>query len=369
MVSPFFYEPPQAKIGLLRMTKMLSKKGHEVFVVTSKILNSIPYETFDGVQVFRVPTLYLANIPYTVPLSMPRRIAEICKENDIEILHAHAEQFITSFFAAMAKKKLHLPLITTVHGMALTSGRPLIDMMAGLYDTTFAGYTMKSSDQVVLLAEHLRARARHLGVSDSKIDVVHTGMDVESLQTDAVLKKELGIHDEKVILYVGRLYPLKGIDYFIKACRDVLQVHDDVRFIFVGEGPSMKKIPKDMHFIPVGYRKDVKRFYSIADMFVLPSLSEGLPTALLEAASHGLPCISTDVGGAREILGDGNAGILVEPASSSELKDAMLRMLEDETIPKKMGSDAQAHVRSHFSWEKTTARMVRVYERVLKNSQ
>ncbi|MEE8403075.1 MAG: glycosyltransferase family 4 protein, partial [Candidatus Hydrothermarchaeaceae archaeon] len=315
MVPPFFYEPPQAKIGLLRTAEMLSRKGHEISVITSKILDSKAYENFEDVQVFRIPTLYLASIPYTIPFSMPNRIVKICREYDIEILHAHAEQFITSLFAARAKKRLHLPLITSVHGMALTSGRPVIDGIARLYDMTCARYTMKNSDRVILLAEHLRARASYLGVPDHKIDVIPTGTEVENLETDEALKRELGIRDEKVVLYVGRLYPLKGINYFVKACKDVLTVHDDVKFVFVGDGPSMKKIPDDAHFIPVGYRNDVRRFYSIADVFVLPSLSEGLPTALLEAASYGLPCISTDIGGAKEILGDGSAGILVKPAS------------------------------------------------------
>lgn len=364
MVPPFFYEPPQGKIGLLNICTRLSEAGHEISVVTSKLPDTKAYEDFGGVKVFRVPTLYLPSIPYTIPLSMPKKIEQICKEHDIDILHGHAEQFITTFFAALAKRKLRLPLITTIHGMALTSGRPIIDGISKLYDMTCSKYTMKNSDRVILLAEHLRARAEYLGVPDHKIEVIPTGTDIEDLEIDKTLKKELKIRDEKVILYVGRLYPLKGIDYFIKACEDVLRVRDDIRFVFVGDGPSIKKIPNEEHFIPVGYRNDVKRFYSIADMFVLPSLSEGLPTSLLEAASHALPCIATDIGGAREIIKDENTGILIKPASNNELKNAILKMLEDEELSKKMGKNAQKHVKDNFSWEKTITKMTRVYEEV-----
>lgn len=172
-----------------------------------------------------------------------------------------------------------------------------------------------------------------------KTCVIHNGIDLDKYaihpSKSSAIKTHLGIPADAVIVgSVGRLNHEKGHTFLVEAAAQVTTQRQSVHFVLIGDGPlrseleaSAKRhgISDRTHF--VGEQDDVRPFLSVLDVFVLPSVTEGLPLALLEALASGVPCIATDVGGNTEVLRP-EAGIIVPPRSSEALAQAIKTMLD-----------------------------------------
>jgi glycosyltransferase involved in cell wall biosynthesis len=188
-----------------------------------------------------------------------------------------------------------------------------------------------------------------------KIAVINSGVDLRNIE-DALLedrrrlKQDLGIPEDRLIVgTAGRLEPVKGPEHLVEAARYVLSARPDVFFVFAGDGElksylarraSELGIAGDILFL--GWRKDVTRVISVYDIFVLPSLNEGMGRVLVEAMALGKPIVASDAGGIPDLVTHGINGFLVPPKNPERLAECIQILLRDKEGRAKMGAEGKA---------------------------
>jgi glycosyltransferase involved in cell wall biosynthesis len=224
----------------------------------------------------------------------------------------------------------------------------------------------QASKRMVVEKEGIRAR---------RISVVYNGVDPEvfaPLHDRAEIRAELGIGAGEVVAgTVGRLSPEKGgVDLLIRAMASLRAEYPQVRLVVVGDGPLRPQLESmagevGLPVIFTGTRTDVPRLLGAIDLFVLPSLLEAMPIALLEAMAMRLPVVATRVGGVPEIVRDGIDGLLVAPGSAAALHAAIGQLVGSPALRCRLGEAAQARVLSRFTIEGMVKRVEGIYDRLL----
>ena len=205
-----------------------------------------------------------------------------------------------------------------------------------------------------------------------KVITIPNGVDISrfaSLDREKG-RAELGLRDEFTCLFVGRLDAQKGLRYLIGAWKQAFDRLAPAVLLIAGEGPQRKDLERITHEMDIsssvrflGFREDVPLLLAASDLFVLPSLWEGLANACLEAMAASVPVVATQVEGMRELLLEGEGGRLVPPGDASSLTDAIVKMREDPDLSRQLASRAFANVRQNFTVEK----MVESTERLLES--
>ncbi|MBN2030688.1 glycosyltransferase [bacterium] len=211
------------------------------------------------------------------------------------------------------------------------------------------------------------------GVNPGKIIIIPYGVDLNlfSDQKDNQIRQELGIGEQKYIIgMIGRLHPQKGHIYLIEAAQKVVQKKKEAFFVIVGDGKLRDFLENEVknknlseHFLFTGFRNDIPQLLKCFNIFILPSLYEGLPNVILEAMATGIPVIATNVDGSREAVINQKTGILLPAKNSSELARSIQRLIENPDIAKKMGENGRKRVEEHFSLEKQVRTFESLFER------
>jgi glycosyltransferase involved in cell wall biosynthesis len=198
------------------------------------------------------------------------------------------------------------------------------------------------------------------GISPEKLVLISNGLDTgrfsESECTRDIVHKNLGLNSgNQGIVTVGNLIPYKGHADLIKALPAILKKRSNVRLFLVGEDRGIQAelehlasslgVWDRVHFL--GRRDDVPSLLMAMDLYVMASHEEGSSNALLEAMAAGLPIVATDVGGNREALDDGNAGLLVPPRDPQALASAIERLLDDAVLRAQVATRAKSHAQTY----------------------
>lgn len=213
------------------------------------------------------------------------------------------------------------------------------------------------------------------GVLPHKIAFIRNGIDKpENLTKDEHLYKELAPNNEKLLLSVSRLVYTKNIDKIIEAFFEVSKILPNTRLVIVGDGMGRKTLEEMVSRLGISDRicfvglidqKDVIRYQSVADIFVSMNEISSLSNAVFEAMSCGKCVIALDRGATRELIKDGENGIVIK--SSEELKDAIIRLLSDPDRIARLGLEAKKTIASWPSWEKRVQQEVEMINRLCDN--
>jgi glycosyltransferase involved in cell wall biosynthesis len=187
-----------------------------------------------------------------------------------------------------------------------------------------------------------------------------------------IAKKQL---NSGKIIFIGKLNPMKGVHILIECFALLRAEHLDIKLEIIGDGPDRKKLENMTKTLEIskavcfyGEIKDVKKHLQEADLFVLPSFSEGLPNVILEAMSSGLPVIATRTGGIPDIIEDGSNGILVEPRNSDQLYKAISRILTNEKLAEQLSLKARETIESRFSIDHIARQYIKLYNKLTSSS-
>ncbi len=213
-------------------------------------------------------------------------------------------------------------------------------------------------------------------ISENKVKVVQNAVNVQDFchKTDAnLLKYELKHNEDKrVVLTVARMDKLKGHKYLIEAAPLV----PDAIFLLAGDGPERAKMEERARELGVadrvvflGSRNDIPELLSACDVFILPSILEGLPLSILEAMSASKPVIATDIGGTNEIIIDGENGLLVPPGDSKALAEKIKLLLSDKSLAKRLAVSGKERVLREFSTEIMIERITNIYRDVIERKK
>ena len=347
----------ETQVALLALS--LSRRGWPVSVVSLLDPSAFQAElTAAGVQLHSLGMQ--PGRPNPLALA---RLAVILRELRPRVLHSH--MFHANMLARLMGLAFPAPLIvSTLHSMAESSrhsaGTRLRDW---LYRTTDP-----LADATVAVCQAVAERHAASGaVRRGKLRVIPNGVDTERFRPDAArrgrLRGEFGAGDEFVWLAAGRLMWKK--DYPTMLCA-AARLREGILFI-AGAGPlepELKALARELgvraHFL--GSREDVASLMNAADGLVLSSVVEGLPMVLLEAAASGLPCVTTDAGGAREAVVDGQTGFLVPRGDPEALASAMARMVELPGAARHgMGQAAREFALARFDMGSVTSQWEQLY--------
>jgi glycosyltransferase involved in cell wall biosynthesis len=214
------------------------------------------------------------------------------------------------------------------------------------------------------------------GVAPEKIRVVYNAVDVERFTATRQEKQRLLLNiseRSKLVAVLANMYsPVKGHACLISAARNVCQVEPETIFLLIGDGPErpglesqVKDARLEKNVVFLGRRTDVPELLACCDLSVLPSEAEGLSNARLESMSAGLPVVATSVGGNKEVIEGGTNGLLVPPRSPGDLSAAILRVLQDSRLARKLASAGQDDMRMHFSFDRLIGEFDRLYREAL----
>ena len=229
-------------------------------------------------------------------------------------------------------------------------------------------------DRFICVSDEARASFACVGVPEQKLRTVRNGISRRPAPADREgVRARLGLPSEaRIVLTVGRMTEQKGYDDLLAAIPDVLARQSAAHFVWVGEGPRERRLRPlvrarglDAHVHLVGSRPDVPELMAAADLFVLPSLLEGLLLVVLEAMAAGLPVIGTQVCGTAEAVRDGVTGRLVPVQDPEALTAALLEVLECPTLAAQWGAAGRRRVEREFSAARMARETATIYDELL----
>ncbi len=290
-------------------------------------------------------------------------IARIVREEKIDLIHAHTR--VAQVASAIASVATGVPYVTTCHGYFKKGSRSFVD--------TWGSKVIAISDAV---GRHLKD---DLGVSEPRIKLIYSGVDAEqfsriySPEEISDIKRSIGLRSGAVLGTIGRLSSIKGQKYLVMAMKEILAKRGDAQCVIVGSGPeetSLKDLAASLgvsgsiKFIETC--SDTHKYLSIMDVFVFPSIKEGLGIALLEALTSGRACVASRIGGIEDIISDGRSGILVDVESPSGIAGAVLRLLDDDDLRRKLGEEGRRMVRDRFTLNIMADNVSKLYREIVK---
>lgn len=296
------------------------------------------------------------------------------REHDVEVVHTH--RYKESVLGTIAAKLARVPhVIRTVHGLSEPM-RGWARMKFRVYETLDAATLRCFADRIIAVSRRMADTQRDSGYRPMAITHIHNGIDlhkVRATRSREDVRRELGIGSSALLVgTVGRLSPVKGHAYLLRAARLILQKEPGATFLLVGSGPlrdellaSAAHLRVDGQCLFVGPRTDVYGLIAAMDIFVLPSLGEGIPMALLEAMALGTPVVATAVGGVPEIIRHRTTGLLVPPGDEQALADACLELALNRNWARTLSARARRVVEEEFSHEKNGRALLDIYHRVV----
>ena len=358
---------------IYNLSKHLVKNANQVNILTANYPECKAKESIKGILVSRYPCFAR---PLRNPI-VPKLLSPDENISDYDIIHTHNEHSFAAMAAARISKKNNIPLIVTCHGQ-LRFGNPLYDSIERLYNKSIGRSVFEKSDVIVALSSSDRDYISSFGIDEDKIIVIPNAIDPSDLERYRLKSDELesfrewyNLSDKRVVLFVGQIIQRKGISYLLKSIPQILRKSkEETSFVFVGKGDALKdslclaqelEIEGNVIFTGAVSARDLVAFYQISDLFVLPSLSEGLPTSILEAMYFGIPVVSTDIPGVRDHFSE--FALLVSPRDEDALADAVHTLLTDRDLAKSLSRKGKALVASQYTWDRVT----REYEMIYSN--
>lgn len=293
-----------------------------------------------------------------------RAIRNFMSERELDILHTHG--YKADIYGYRAAKSTRVGLVATAHSWP---GKSLILRLYALLDRVI----LRWFDHVCVVSSTVADVLRRFQVPRKKITEVENGIDIGHFSGGRpVLREELGLRENPLVGYVGRLAPEKGLEHLLRAAVGILSTLPLAKFILAGEGPerlTLEKLARQLGIeksvIFLGRRSDLANIYASLDVFVLPSLSEGMPLAVLEAMAAKRPVVATRVGAIPKIVRDQQTGLLVDAGDITGLQSAISLLLGRRDLCRSFGQSGHEVARNLFSSEAMAKTYMGIYHRVI----
>jgi phosphatidylinositol alpha-1,6-mannosyltransferase len=273
--------------------------------------------------------------------------------------------------AMFLKKFFKIPYFVSCHGM---------DILTAARDSgkkKLMNEILERADIIVVNSEFTKKELLKLGVLENKMVVIYPCIregDRVAPEKIYEIKNRLGLADKKIIFTVGRLVERKGQNKVIEAMPKILERVPQAIYVIVGDGPEKENLKSKIENLKLenevlllGEISEEKRnaFYQLCDVFVMIPRQigadvEGFGTVYLEANSFGKPVIAGRSGGVPEAVADGKTGILVDPENINEISEAVIKILTDENLAKKMGEQGKEGVEKEFKWEEQVEKLEKI---------
>jgi len=386
---------------VFQLSKHLVQAGHQVTILERKNLETdAGVEYIDGIKFVRLEskkrTWGAADVIYRFPLGLVdiildgimfavkvnRYLSKV--ESNFDVIHVHFP--MAANILIMLNRTLRKKMVYTFHGdvyrLNLDSRFRLPWYVRLLSPDIFL---MKQVAKVILLNDSLCSKLISAGkIQPQKAVFISNGIDTDrfypEIDGDEVVQK-YSLDDRIVILYVGIVFPRKGVEYLVKAADRLINQlgYEGLQFLLVGlmtvdrvyvtkllRFISDHRLEEEIRMVGTVPFDELRRLYSACDIFVLPSLEEACPMVVTEAMATGKPVIGTKVGGMLMQIRDSWNGFLVEPENEVDLAEKIKYLVDHPEERVRMGANSRKRAEEEFSWDKVTKQYIKVYQEVLR---
>lgn len=370
------------EIASYHLVEELVRQGCNVHVIVGKIPKQITNK-HEKIS-FKVEEIKTSNIPKVrgVLFLIGSFIKTMLLQKDIDILHIQP-LFPLGLLGIMLGRITKKPTVVWARGA---------DIDVHFTFKTPIKWIVKCATSVIALSSNQKRKMETLTKSKTII-VIPNGVRIlnsikqqsksfssylKELSTDVSSSHIINTlnSDTKVVLFVGRLEEVKGIHYLLRAIPIILKETPNTLFLFVGDGNKRKdfiklsntfSISNNTLFVQKMPHKELFNFYINSDIFVNPSLREGVSNAVLEAMASGLPVIASKVGGIPDIIKNGETGLLIKPKNVNQITHSILKLLKSADLRNLYGTNAKNYV-LNLSWDKIARRVINVYKNSMRTS-
>jgi glycosyltransferase involved in cell wall biosynthesis len=298
------------------------------------------------------------------------QLLQLCRKLKVDVWHAH--DYKTNLIGIILQRLHPMRLVTTAHGWVEYTPRTRIYYQ-------FDRWSLPKYERVICVSEDLKETCRNYGVADNRCVLIENAVDVEQfrrLATVDAAKARMGRTKHRYLIgAVGRLSAEKAFDVLIRAVHELVRRGIDVELAIAGEGPQRGELERLIQALGLqeyvqllGFRSDLRHLYEALDLFVLSSIREGLPNAVLEAMSLQVPVVATRIAGIPRLISDGENGLLVPPSDAVLLADSIERALTSPTLRARLAESGRRTVEDRYSFIGRMKKVAALYDELLNNT-
>ncbi|MEW6327416.1 MAG: glycosyltransferase [Thermodesulfobacteriota bacterium] len=386
-VVPYFY-PAWSYGGIPRVVYELSKglvrRGHEVTVYTTDLLNASTRQQYppccpvmiDGIHAYYFPNLsnsFAHRYMFFSPVRMIRPVQHMLREFDILHLHGH-RHFLNNVvhFLAMRYK---IPYVFSAHGTALRIERR--QLLKYIFDIFFGHQILRDAARFIAVSKKEIEQYQQMGIEKERVSMTHNGIEIAAyadLPPRGTFKRGYGLFDKRIILFLGKITPRKGIDVLMKAFSGL--PYQDAVLVIAGDDLGFKKellhiveekrLREKVIFTGLLTGKDKLAAYVDAEVLAYPAVHEIFGLVPFEAIMCGTPVIVADDSGCGEIIGSAGIGYLVRYNDVAGLKNRIIEVLENKEESREKVEKGKEFIVENLSWERIVDQVLEVYDRTIE---
>jgi glycosyltransferase involved in cell wall biosynthesis len=354
-----------AEMQAQQLIKKQLGRGIEADVLTRKIDQKMKeYEEIEGIKVFRI-----GPENFNEKFAFAWNVYKFIKKSDYHLIHVHGVYSIFGMACILSGKKV-IGKITNSRG-SLKQNK-LIKFLKLLI--------LKHIHKIVIISKQINLEVRKMGFKKSKTELIPNGVDINLFQKErkSYFRKKVSLPLKRPIAaFSGRLVHQKGLDVLLKAILTVVKKEPNLLLLIFGTGDlqigslenklkkfvKVNKLTKNVKFR--GNVTNLNEYLKAADFFFFPSRREGLPNALLEAASTGLPIVASRIGGNVDIIKNGYNGLLFESENVEELAKKIIYLLNNKKLQQKFAKNARKTVIENFSLDVICDKYIKLYHSLI----
>jgi glycosyltransferase involved in cell wall biosynthesis len=373
-VTPFFSPVMGGSAEVpYQISKKLAQRGHQVTVYTSDYKLTREYiDAAPGVTVQPFKTWSSVANFYITPEIIKAAREEV---RNFDVVHMHNYRTFQNIVLHHYTKKYGVPYILHAYGGAPRVMSKL--KMKLLYDYLWGYGILKDASRIIAALPNEVEQYVDMGIDKSKMTQIPNNINIdeyEQLPKKNTFRQKYGITEEHMVLFLGRIHKIKGIDILVKGVAELIREGKSIRLVIIGPDdgylPTLMELIRDLKieenvtitgFVPAEMKKAA---YVDADVYVLPSVYESFPTTVLEAAACGTPVIVMESCQIAYIVKD-TFGLVV-PNDEHRLRDALLNILTDKNMRNKFGETGRVTVRENYTWSRNVEKVETVYKEVIK---
>ena len=369
LIQKYYPHVGGAERQIQRLVPRLQARGFEVCVITRHEPGLSRFEIIDGASVYRLrcpgPKALAALFYIGGAFTLLSRLRP-------DLIHAH-EVLSPASAALLAKRFFGWPVIVKVLRGGLRGD--VYKLKRRPFWKQRFRVLCQGVDSFVVISHEIDQELTALGVPSQKRAFIPNGVDTETFAplTDAQ-KKDLRAQllppvDGPLVVYLGRLTFEKRVDHLIRIWPTIRESFSEAQLLIIGTGPEEASLRTQSRSVPgvkfTGQVNDALSYLQAADLFVLPSATEGLSNSLLEALSTGLPVLATSVGGTPDVIAHGENGYLIPPDDLSSLKTGLTVLLGDPDLRARLGTQGRRRIQKDFSLDSIASRLATLYRSLL----
>ncbi|MCB9422078.1 MAG: glycosyltransferase family 4 protein [Ardenticatenaceae bacterium] len=366
LIQAYYPHVGGAERQLAALAPLLQERGVDIHILTRRYSGLRSFEMIDGVPVYRLP------IPGPKPvasLAFTLSALPLLYRLKPDLIHAH-ELLSPTTTAVLAKRIFGMPVAAKVlRGGKLGDIAKLNQRRSGRQRLAAM---RRHVDAFITISREIDGELANLNIPQEKRPFIPNGVDIHHFapipaQEKQILRQNFGLPDGPLTVFTGRLAKEKQIDQLIAIWPRVRIAHPQASLLLLGTGDQEAELKRQAGdgIIFYGAVDDVAPFLQCADLFVLPSATEGLSNALLEAMAAGLPVITSNVGGAPDLISHGHNGLLISPDNSADWAECIIDLLNEQRKREGLGQQARQKMVSEYALSSVADRLRGLYERLL----